>query len=72
MNVWLYGLISALVTGFIGGLGSALADIGASTTIDLRRLLITSLIAALVGVGAYLKQSPIVPSAPPLPLPPEK
>jgi len=67
VNVWLHGTVSALITGattsFLNVLGVAGAQaIGIQVTqLNFRQLAIVTIMGGIVGMAAYLKQSPLPP-----------
>jgi hypothetical protein len=67
-QVWLRGLVAAVVTGVsssvLSGLGIAAADsVGVEVAnLDVKQLGVIALSGGLVGLFAYLKQSPVPPA----------
>lgn len=70
MGLWLRGLYAAVVSGFAGGISTGLATIGISPehfnmqdpTLLFKVSLASAAISAVLGVSAYLKQSPLPPA----------
>lgn len=66
-NVWLRGLIAAVVTGAstsaLSALGIAGADAAGANVgqLNLKQIGVLTLTGAIVGLAAYLKQSPVPP-----------
>lgn len=64
---WRHGLGAALITGFSTSFTSALGISGASavgvpvTNLDAKQLGVITLVGGLVGMAAYLRQSPLPP-----------
>jgi len=69
-EIWLKGLVAAIVGGFANSFLSALGITGAQIIgikieqLSARQLLTTTVVGGLVGLALYLKQSPVPPSDP--------
>lgn len=62
MNTWLKGLIAAVITGVSGAVLTAVGDAATGTPLEWKKIGAVALVAAVVGVAAYLKQSPLPPA----------
>lgn len=66
-EVWLKGLITALISGAAGGVSSMLSTVLVTPEhaqvpgLLMKTAALTALISAIIGVAAYLKQSPLPP-----------
>ena len=69
-ELWLKGLVAAVVSGFANSFLSALGITGAQIVgikvaqLDLDQLVTTTIVGGLVGLAFYLKQSPVPPGDP--------
>lgn len=79
VTIWLKGLVAALVTGFSGGISTALGmsvadpktfNMGEGLGATLKLAAMAGLINAILGVSAYLKQAPVPADDAPVVLPP--
>lgn len=60
MNIWLYGLLAALIGGAVNSLSVILVDpIGFNLSTGLGKLASVAGVGALIGVVGYLKKSPL-------------
>ena len=68
-NLWLRGLVAAIVTGAstsaLSALGIAGADAAGASVgqLNVKQIGVLTVTGALVGLAAYLKQSPVPPAA---------
>jgi hypothetical protein len=69
MNTWQKGAVAAAISGAAGGLSTGLASVGispehfnfAQPNLLLKVMVTAAVINAVVGVAAYIKQSPLPP-----------
>lgn len=59
MSIWIKGALAAFITSAAGALTAAALDPDHFSTADIQHLGLIALISGVVGLAAYLKQSPI-------------
>lgn len=63
MQVWLKGLLAAMLAGAASAVAAMMIDYEHFNLEHLKHLGIVAAVGAIMGVAGYLKQSPIPPSA---------
>jgi len=71
MKIWIQGLLVALISGAVGALAGVLTSPESCdlSPAGLKKMGGLAIAGALIGVVAFLKQSPLPPPYPPLDLP---
>jgi len=62
LKLWLKGLVAAIIGGAATSTAGIITDPSMLTSAGMKKLGITALAGALVGIAAYFKQSPITPA----------